>query len=276
MNNLHIVCLTKSYNRDDFVSWYRWYKNLGVDFIHVFDNESSVEIEDVIEGQDTYEKVVGWPNQWHLFSDILNGNRFKLDDGDYIFFADDDEFVWFDKVNFNDIKSLITQEFEKTQLDILMLPQILMSSKKLLPNRTKPYIETNYYRRADLSSQGKALIRYFHDVEYNFSKRNREVGHIPFYRMRGTTEWLRYSKVIGSDISKTTYGLTDYNADLRLYHFHLKSEEDWEMKWKRGSAACQEHPYKEKIEENFYYGNYNVIDASVFLEIEKNKNEKEI
>lgn len=256
---LHIVCLTKSYNLLDFNAWYKYYKSLGVQ-IHVIDNESSVDIKNLISGEDTYEHLSGWPNQWKLFDDIMNDNPYKFEYGDYVIFADDDEYFWFN----GDAKTQISNEFEKTQLDVLCIPQIYISSQHLEKQRSDPYVYCNYYIRNDFSSQAKSIIFYNPTMKYCFSKNDKEIGHIPFLKYPGSKEWVRMAKVIGSDITKdSTYGITDHHANIRLYHYHLKSVDDWNKKWARGSAACDKHPYSEDFHNNPGFDGYSTIDLTI-------------
>ena len=259
--NLHIICLTKSYNKLDFDLWLKYYKSLGA-CVHIIDNESSIDIDSSSWSQvgDSYERIEGWPNQWKLFDDILNQNWYGFQYGDYIIFADDDEYFWFN----GDAKTVINNEFKRTQLDLLCVPQIYISSQKLEKQRSGPYVLDNYYIRHDFSSQGKAVIYYNPNMKYCFSKNNKEIGHIPFLKYPGSKEWIRMAKVIGSDITKdSTYGITDHKANLRLYHYHLKSIDDWNKKWARGSAACDNQPYSEDFHNNPGFDGYDSIDLTI-------------
>lgn len=266
-NTLHIICLTKSYNLLDFETWYKYYRSLGGNIvIHVIDNDSSVDIKSIVKKPDTYEKMEGWPNQWKLFDTILNQNTYNITENDYVIFADDDEYFWFD----GRWEARIGDEFLETPLDVICVPQIYMSSMHLNEQRSAPYVFTNYYRRNDFSSQGKSIILYSPHIKYCFSKNNREVGHIPFTKYPGSKEWFRMAKVVGSDITKdSTYGLTAHEAGIRLYHYHLKSLDDWKNKWARGSAACEKHPYEEDIHKNPGYGGYDTIDLTMKKYFEK-------
>lgn len=256
---IHIVCLTKSYNKLDFELWYRYYKSYNVK-IHVIDNESCVDVKPIIKKDDTYELLTGWPNQWKLFDTIMNENPYGFNYGDYIIFADDDEYFWFN----GDINQIIDNEFNKTQLDLLCVPQIYISTSKLQEQRSSPYVYSHYYIRNDFSSQGKAIIYYNPNMRYCFSKNDKELGHIPWVKYPNSKEWLRMAQVVGSGITKdSTYGITDRNADIRLYHYHMKSIDDWHKKWKRGSAACEKQPYSEDFHENPGFDQYNSIDMTI-------------
>lgn len=264
--DLHIICLTKSYNRLDFEYWYKFYKSYKA-IIHIIDNESSVDIKSLITDQnDTYEAIKGWPDQWNLFNKILNENTYNFNSDDFIIFADDDEYFWFK----NGWQIDITNEFNLTPLNIICIPQIYMSSRHLEEQRSTSYIISNYYRRDDYSSQGKAIICYSPDIKYSFNKTDKEIGHIPLVKYPDSKEWLRMAKVVGSGITKnSTYGLTAPAADIRLYHYHLKSLDDWNKKWNRGSAACNKQPYDKNIKMNLSYGNYTILDLTIKNYFEK-------
>ena len=264
--DLHIICLTKSYNKLDFEYWYRYYKSYNT-IIHIINNDSSVDIKPIITGEkDTYEEIHGWPDQWHLFDKILNDNVYNFKEGDSIIFADDDEYFWFEHGWYTDIYN----EFNLTPLNVICVPQIYMSSRHLEEQRSEPYVMCNYYRRNDFSSQGKSIIYYSKDHKYSFSRPTKEKGHIPMVKYSGSKDWLRMAKVVGSDVTKdSTYGITAHNASIRLYHYHLKSMDDWEKKWKRGSAACTEHPYVEDIKKNPGYDGYSTLDLTIKNYFEK-------
>ena len=262
LNNmdLHIICLTKSYNKLDFEYWYRYYRSYNA-IIHIINNDSCVDIKPLITGEkDTYEEINGWPDQWNLFDRILNDNVYNFKNGDYVIFADDDEYFWFRHGWHTDIGN----EFNITPLNVICVPQIYMSSMHLEEQRSAPYVLANYYRRNDFSSQGKSIIYYDSNLKYSFDRPNKEKGHIPTVKYSDSKDWLRMAKVVGSDVTKdSTYGITAYDADIRLYHYHLKSMDDWQKKWKRGSAACTTHPYMEDIKKNPGYDGYSTLDLTI-------------
>jgi hypothetical protein len=249
---IHLVCLTKPYNENDFKLWYEWYKKLDIDKIHIFNNDSDLKIERFLRKQDSYHKIQGWPNQWQLFSDILNHNSFNMSKGDIIMFFDDDEFLWCD----GKLEETIRQQFK--MLDCVLVPQILIGPKELPLQRSKNVIESGYYRRTDLANQGKCILLYDKNNEYDFTKEvQNEKGHVPFIN------GMRYSDVVGSDCSKTTYGLVAYDAPLRLYHYHMKSIDDWKKKIERGTAACPTQFYDSDVTKDKWYGGYSTTDLTM-------------
>lgn len=264
MNNLTVICLTKTYDLVNFEAWLNHYNKLNCNII-IYDNESEVDIKPLINKYKVkYKTISGWPNQWELFSNILNNNELNFKDMDYITFLDDDEYLWFDTSSYSSINESLDHYFK--DLDCLLAPEILLSTKRLKTRLNDTFINECYYRRNDFASQGKAIIRFNTSAKYNFNHNQIERGHVPFINN------IRMSEVIsdnpGSNISKTTYGITGYNCGLRLYHYHIKSEYDWEKKIARGSAATkndsrQNGSYDNDIKKNKKFGNYTVPDLSM-------------
>lgn len=271
---VHVICLTKSYNYLDFKDWFKWYIKLGC-FIHIIDNDSSIPIFDFVSSylklgmpyhndvnlNVTYDKIEGWPNQYKLYEEIMKDNRYGFQENDIIYFLDDDEYLWYkhstmDVISYPNLEAALDSQFR--QLDCVLVPQILISSKNLPSSRNGSLIKDNYYRRNDYTTQGKAFFRYHSDTKYKFFKKNdKENGHVPWIN------GIRISEVVGSGVSKTTYGITDYTGPVRLYHYHLKSQADWNLKIERGSAAVDHQWYDKDVRKDPYYGGYSVPDFTI-------------
>lgn len=242
------------------------YHSTFVDKIYLLDNDSVVDIKQVAKQYSNveYKQIHGFADQWHLFADILNQKTdIKFNEEDFVCFLDDDEYLYYDlKQNFNEV---VNNQF-KSMLDCVMLPEILMSTIKYQKKRDKVLPEFSTYRRPDLSSQGKAIICWRSYSKYSYTLQDTEKGHIPWIN------GLRYSDVIGSGVSKTTYGLTQpdiENQPIALIHYHVKSADDWNMKIKRGSAANpstesrQNGSYEDDIHKNIKFDGYKILDLTM-------------
>lgn len=228
---IHIFCLTKVYNEEDIRTWLKYYSSLGAR-LHIIDNDSEIDVKFIVSefSAADYSQVSGWANQYKLYEEILE--TYPLEDGDLVSFLDDDEFVWYNQLAYSSLEEALNAYFR--QLDCLLIPEILMSTRHLMQDRHESYVNTHVYRRNDFSSQGKAFIKFRKDTKYRYSKKkHKENGHVPWINN------IRMSDVVGSGVSKTTYGLTKPDEDLRLYHYHIKSEKDWQIKIARGSAATE-------------------------------------
>lgn len=265
-NKLTVVCLTKTYDIKNFENWLKHYNKLGCRII-IYDNESDVDIKPLVEQYNAeYNTIIGWPNQWELFDNILNNNLLNLNDMDYVTFMDDDEYLWFDKSKYSSINNALDCYFR--DLDSLLVPEILMSTHVFKTKLCEAMTITDecYYHRNDYTSQGKAIIRYISWAKYKYNHKFEERGHVPYIND------IRLSEVVsdkpGNNLSKTTYGITGYTCGLRLYHYHIKSEYDWQKKIERGSAATKNDnvkngSYDDDIYKNKKFGNYNVPDLSM-------------
>lgn len=257
-----VICLTKSYNLADFSAWLM-YHYFYFDRVIILDNESEVDIQTECKKYPRveYKKIEGWANQWKLFSDILNlKTDIEFSEGEYVMFLDDDEYLY--ESSHNDfINRKIMADFKPTgynirqrrfisetiddsfgQLDCLLLPEILMAPKFLPETRDTILPAHNVYAVSEYSSQGKAIIRWSPGNKYDFRKGKKEIGHVPW------VNGIRMSDVVGSGVSKTTYGLQPHPwapkspvkpALLFLFHYHIKSMADWNKKIERGSAATK-------------------------------------
>lgn len=265
----HIVCLTKSYDWNDLYTWFKYHDKMGY-CIHLIDNESNSDISNKIineinKSRHTYELLNGWANQWELFNNILNNNKYNLKENDFITFIDDDEYLWYKPVKYKNIEDYINTQLMEFKYNSFLVPQILMSTHELIKERTENYIYSHLYRRNDFATQGKSIIKYSSKYKYDFLiKSGEEFGHVPvIYNSSENIDKKRYSVVNNSGISNTTYGITDYCSDLRLYHYHIKSIYDWDKKIKRGSAALNYQWYNSDITKNKYYDKYDIIDYTL-------------
>lgn len=261
---LTLICLTKSYRIDDFAAWFDYHSSLGCNLC-ILDNDSTVDVHEYVLAHKrdgiVYERIHGFPDQWHLFADILNGKTsIRFVDDELVMFIDDDEYLWFDDGVYSSLECALRAHFR--QLSCLLLPEILMSTHHLTQCRSQILPMVSYYRRNDLATQGKACILWNHWTSYSYTFKDHQIGHVPW--MNG----IRMSDVVGSGVAKNTYGVCGYDAAVRMYHYHIKSEDDWRIKIARGSAAVaaeigQNGSYDADIAKNKKYGNYDVLDFTM-------------
>lgn len=270
---LHIICLTKTYRLDDIEAWLQYHSFLGAN-VWLIDNDSFVKQTAMKLLSNKYSanyiELHGFANQWHLFSDILNQiTEIKFREDDLVCFLDDDEYLCVNCERDN-LEQTIRNQFR--QLDCVMLPEILMSTRKYRAKRNEVLPLFSTYRRSDTSSQGKAIVWWNSWHTYDYTLHSEEVGHIPWIDER------RYSEVVGSDVSKTTYGLTPQELSaqhIALVHYHIKSQEDWKVKIERGSAANpsteerQNGSYDSDVRKDIKFGNYTIQDLTMKRHFEK-------
>ena len=105
-----LICLTKAYNLGDFDTWLS-YHLCYIDRIIILDNESEVDVKSACEGRPgvEYHLIKGWPDQWHLFNDILNQKTdIKFEKDEIVAFLDDDEYLLYHTNNITIIDPRLT------------------------------------------------------------------------------------------------------------------------------------------------------------------------
>lgn len=252
------ILLTKTYRKSDLSYWLSYHLKI-FDKIIVFDNESTVNIDSLLNDERIIKlDIKGFPDQYKLYSKTMNNLLFE--ENDLITFLDDDEYLFVDKSTSFEIS--INKLLTEYKMNIVHLPEILMGSNTILSSRQYQLPIEYKYRRNDVGNICKSIIKYESNSrgKYSFlqNKDNDTIGHIP------TIDDHKVSCGFGeNDISYTNYAKVIYDAPIRLYHYHLKSLNDWKIKIERGSAATDIPWYDDKIESNYAFGGYDTLDTSI-------------
>ena len=108
-----IVLLTRSSYYYDIKEWIEYYIKLGFDHITIYDNESPVDIESLIKQYNniSYSKIIGYPDQLGLELNHYNNSKYK-----WVFFCDDDEFLWISP-KYKNINDFISKKSTELKCD---------------------------------------------------------------------------------------------------------------------------------------------------------------
>lgn len=252
---IRFILLTKPNSEYDFKYWLEYHKKYSSQFIIL--NNSDYNLQKYLNKDDILIKVNGFPDQYNLYNSILT---FDFNDGDYIITIDDDEYIYCN----GDLESMLNT----IEQDIIVLPQILMSTKEILQERdfSIPIYTTHCYRRNDYATTVKTILRYRKNIKYDYTIKDKVgvFGHVP--GINGTLKAVTpkfHNGVSIDNVNDSAFAIVDYTSDLRLYHYHIKSIQEWNLKIKRGSAASIIPWYKQEIKENIFVNNYNIFDDSM-------------
>jgi hypothetical protein len=295
--DLNFVLLTKAYDEPDIKYWLQYHHNRfdGARFT-IVDNDSIVDVKkiaDEILGDYHYIRLNGFPNQRKLYADLMNGAYGKIfKEDEAVAFFDDDEYFYLrdpnDEKNELDYREVLDEAFEieyrdeslsyrsysNSKFDTLVIPHINMSTLDIFVDRNPscPLALTHTEHRNDSEATVKCIVRYssVNEYEWKIQPRIDEAGHVPFVNGKRNaamfTAWIDREteghpiKVLTFPIGNTSFGTIDYQSNVRLYHYHIKSQWDWDQKIKRGSCACLTPWYSPKLEENCFYGGYDYFD----------------
>ena len=239
-----VVLLTKSYNLQDFADWLHWHLDIiGFESAHIFDNESLVDIKSVCEKYGprvTYERVVGWANQYSLYTRYVNTQSPAW----WVLPIDDDEFLFVGSRfnhNVNDLMlSLMNKWGKMVKLSIgwrNMFPMEFTETRttSLIQNATgwsdiacsKLYPIWRQDNRW-VKTFVKTVIPWSWGLPFNG-------GHNPTYKDRRVASKLIDGRDLLTDFVVRPFA---HNDDLFIAHYQYKSNSEWLMKCaKRVSAA---------------------------------------
>lgn len=239
-----IVLLTKTYNPQDFADWLHWHIDVvKIDHIVVFDNESPVNIKTICNKYSDkvqYERVIGWPNQYSLYNTYINDHS----SAEWVLPIDDDEFLWISD-KFSDINKALS--FYKNQWPDML--KFSIGWRNLFPVkyqdvRSKPIIE-NATAWSDIASSfwqsGNKPVKtavLTTDAKYLWiSTPGFHNAHNPLVIDDFTIK--SYTSA-GERITESTQLENTKNAaDLILYHYQYKSNNEWLRKCSIGSPASK-------------------------------------
>ena len=262
--------------------WYQYHRRLVPTARFVFlDNESEINLYECVDRKEIILPVSGFPDQHNLYNKIFNDSHI-FSDGDYVVIFDDDEYLYFNDKNDHSDVCFFEDVLVSAGKDNLLIPQVLISQQKVPEDRhyALPLPITHLYRRNDLATTCKSIIHYNSKSTYDFTVNTSggTRGHIP--SIDGKVDgyyftWWKKQGEIGVEtmtyaVPNPPFATVDYDSNIRLYHFHIKSRKDWNKKVARGSCASRKPWYSTKLEENKFYGGYNTLDTDMKELYERN------
>lgn len=256
-----VVLLTKSYNLQDFKDWLHWHLDIiKFDHIHVFDNESLIDIKSICDSYDhrvSYEKIIGWPDQYALYNRYINNESKAW----WVLPIDDDEFLYVDKKYLHNINNFISQnEFiNKNNIHKLCIGWRNLFPQTFIESRTKPIIE-NAIAWSDeackIWQSGNCPVKtlVWTGQQYDWVDRDGfHKTHNPFTVGKNEQSYTLNGEIILH--SKQSYP-TRGTEPLILYHYQYKSNNEWVWKCKNRKSPGSKKFFKDYP--HIYKNLYNV------------------
>lgn len=250
-----VLLLVKSRNLQDFSDWLKWHiEKIGFDHCHIFDNESSVDIKSICDkygDKVSYEKIVGWPNQYALYNRYINNESPAW----WVLPIDEDEFLYmknFDNVN----KMVLYYQSKWPDMTKLSVRWKNMFPDDPLAKRTDEHImdfcKNSNESWAILFDGGnkpvKTFVKTTNQILYSVDKKQ---THNPI------TENNQSYMCNGERLVGNWYTGINTDNDLKILHFQYKSKDEWEWKCNNRSRVsmkngnlyqkCRENIWKKMI-----------------------------
>ena len=228
-----LVCIGK--NEDSYIEeWVAYNNKIGFDHIFIYENNWRCNLD--------LPNVTKIPFDGEVMQVLAYNNFIKnyKDEYDYAAFFDCDEFLYLKK--HNNIQEFLTEYDNEYGVGINWL--MVGSDGKLDKPKENGVIKHYFGRDSKINIHIKSIINLKHDV-YMVSPHNSNRG---FFDTNG--------KYLNSPFNH--HGNLDVAI---LYHYYLKSYEEWKMKCDRGRSDCN---FKRLYNEWYETSNNDVIDYSVY------------
>lgn len=239
MYNSEVVLLVKTKYFYDLVEWICYYLKLGFDHITIYNNDSEVDIPNLIPQTDRISiiNISGYPDQCNLERKHYRNTKYK-----WTFFADSDEFLWLDP-KYKNVNHFLEIKDKELNCDAIGVYWVKVSSNPVLNDR-KDIPECTQIKS----------FKYIQNIE-------NESWLKCFYK-QGNTQWqsmeIHYpSPAVGvksvngntlnvRDVRKQNY---DYsNDDAIVYHYYHKSWDEFYTKM-RSTVATRPVTYTDEFPE---------------------------
>ena len=240
-----VMLLTKQNYPDELRCWLNWYLNvIGFDHIAIFDNESPINVKDIISDYTSdkidYNLIEGWSNQYKLYNDYI-----KSSESQYTIALDDDEFLYLGDRYKGNIKTFIESLSANYECyNKFYILWVNMFSPEHKSYRDDLFINTHTCYSYEVCNRiagswpedngwGKCLINTGNfEYEYLYGRN----AHAPKC-LNGNDSLLL---VYGNEYSPIPYqhirmnGQSLLNTDAFIAHYQFKSDKDWRLKCTRG------------------------------------------
>lgn len=234
-----IILLTHSQYYYDIKEWLEHHIKLGFDHITVYDNDSPADIENLCKNYPniSYYKIPGWPNQMALELEHYRKSEYK-----WVYFGDDDEFLWIDSNKYTNINDFIQNKSEEFECDNIAIYWV------------KPFAIPAIEHRIDSpETTQQKTFKYVSDVEpetwtkcfYRTGQLIQKMGCHNCWPI-GKTYDVKGHKFKIENVRLFNY---DYkNDDCLIYHYFFRSWDEFNRKMqKSGDAVYTQKPYTVNI-----------------------------
>lgn len=209
-----VILFVKTNRYFDLIEWINYYNKIGFDHIVIYDNESSINIRNICKSYNIeYHKITGFINQSALMKEHYNNTL-----ADWIYFADLDEFLWFDQKKYKNINDAITKKSEELNTDIIGIYWIKISNYRAIKSRVDSadttQIKTFKYINPLFEHESWLKLIYKTDKQID----NFNVHYIKPYTL---------IKTISNNTDFIIKNYNYLNDDFLIYHYFFRSYDEY-------------------------------------------------
>lgn len=186
------MCLTKYLNSNSLKEWIEHHLDLGFDHIHIFDNESEYNCQEICKeygDKVSYELIQGSPRHYKIFDDYVNSDRCK---SEWIMPIDDDEYLelnWDICSTVNDCIEWYRSKFQNDHMFAIRWKHLFPKkfhtecTGKILDYCTEedPELATTFQPMGDRGV--KTIVHRIGKIHYEEAEENPSGGHVPVHSL---------------------------------------------------------------------------------------------
>lgn len=245
-----VVLIAKFYRPQDVFEWIRHYRRLGFDHIMIYDNDTEVaNVSAIAKIFDNVSviKLHGKINQCEIYNQHIDNNT----EYDWMFFCDDDEYLWLDKNIYADVNSFLKTIPSFVKQYSVFWQYISYFNGEVPDNRDCRMTEDCIFTAA-----GEYLthVKSFVHKDMRLIAARFSVPHnvdAPIFTYAGPIE----TPAIVRDVS---------HDPIKLYHYYRRSKQEHAEKMERNRIDA-DGKYKDFNEQNSYEADlkYVCLDRSI-------------
>lgn len=218
-----IIC-TNTNKLLDFIELIKYYDIIGFDKITVCDNNSPLDLNSILK---PFKKVNVFKNE-KLNQVELFDYTYNFSTSDWVYFADDDEFLWFDQNKYKNINDFIVKKSAELNTDNIGIYWVKVNNYNAIEKRdfnNPEHTQVKLFRYINPAYEPDSWIKGIYKTKQN----------INFYYIHFPTPLNNYKTVknIIFDRPNIIQRPYDYrNDDALIFHYYFKTYAEFYEKYK--------------------------------------------
>lgn len=219
-----IIC-TNTSSKYDIIEQINYYNILGFDKITVVDNNSPIDLNNL---NYLYKNVTCIKNTLHLNQFDMYSFLYKKSTADWVFFSDDDEFLWIDLKKYNNINDFISKKYAELNVSNITIYWVKINNYKGIESRdfnNKEESQVKLFRYVNPLYEKDAWVKTIYKTKQNINFK-----YIHFCNPIVNIKTVKNEIFVPTKIRQYNY---DYsNDDCLIYHYFFKTYNEFVKKIK--------------------------------------------
>lgn len=213
-----VVLIVKTDYSYNLVEWINYYNTIGFDHIVIYDNDSSVNFKNITE---LYSNVNYIKIDFFVQSELFK-THYKATQAEWVYFADLDEFLWFDLTKYKNVNDFIVKKSTELNTNIIGIYWIKIGSNKVIEHRDNSINTTQIktFKYINPKYESESWLKLIYKSNVNINEFN-----IHFVNPITLIKDIHNNIITIDNIKVNNYNYI--NDDCLIYHYFLRSYEEF-------------------------------------------------